>query len=137
MSTPTIRFDRLRKLAAFLTALNPGQMNMNHVIVNRENVDFDEVKGGTPRSCGAVGCAMGWGGLMPEFRKEGLKYTKTGNLKVNGEILTFDDAASEFFNLPRPQAVWLFGPLTRWETESQAAFMNRIKAFFVMHGEPL
>lgn len=102
-----------------------------------------KVKAGFPDQCGAVACAMGWAGLIPEFRAEGLVWKrKLAHLEVDGEHLTYDEAAAKFFELPSVVCGrTLFGVLGSHENaaglDSAQAFSRRLDTFFVSHGETL
>ena len=139
----TIRFDRLRSLHAFLNSLPSDQIHLNSVVRNASEVDMKKVKAGESADCGAIACAMGWAGLMPEFRAEGLVWKrKLTQLEVDGQHLTYDEAAVKFFELPSVKcAVSLFGVLSNHEEmanlDSKQAFSIRLNTFFIAHGETL
>lgn len=138
MSLDNINFDRLRTLYEFIRDLTPEQVDMDAVMNNTSNIDFDRVKAGETAECGAIGCAMGWAGLIPYFRANGLKFTRKGLLKVDGQVCTFDSAAAEFFNMSLSHAKYLFGPLRADESSnSQQAFLLRAQALFTLADEPL
>lgn len=138
MSFDGINFDRLRTLYKFIRDLTPEQVDMDQVMKNTSDIDFSQVKAGETAECGAIGCAMGWAGLIPSFRADGLKFTRKGSLKVDGQIRTFDSAAAEFFNMDRRQVMYLFGPLRASEpSDSQQAFLLRTEVLFMLAGKSL
>lgn len=88
---------RLLKLANFLTELKRTQFNYGIFHIEDE--------------CGSVACALGWAGLIPEFRKAGLT-TGKGNIvrcEINGKRFLYEQAGA-FFGLSSSECKGLFLP---------------------------
>ena len=61
-------------------------------------------------SCGTKACALGWAGLMPEFRKAGLKTDRNEDeVTLSGEFFGIR-AGEVFFGLSQNEADALFVP---------------------------
>lgn len=101
-----INWDGLLRLANFIEALRPEQWDYSTL--------------GETRSCGTVGCAIGWACLMPEAKEKGVEMKQSRwdiefdspclTLFVDGSEASFSNAAHRLFGLSRNQAQHLFMP---------------------------
>lgn len=96
---------RLLALAAHLDTISPRKFNMNHW-ANSSDAGI---------TCGSTACALGYAGLMPSFRKAGLKteFDKCGGsvvYKRSHNSLYDIEAGASFFNITEDEAQWLFMP---------------------------
>jgi len=63
------------------------------------------------KTCGTVCCALGWAGMMPEFRKLGLRtYAPNNEVTLEGVNSTECRIAEIFFDLTADESFGLFIP---------------------------
>lgn len=78
--------------------------------------DFDPSKGDvyTPGvDCGTAGCAMGLAAISGAFKGPGLSYEVYGQaieITLDGEMMPYDRAAQDFFDISLAEANFLFSP---------------------------
>jgi hypothetical protein len=94
---------RLLKLAKFLRTR-----------VKKQNFDMC-TWGSNERNCGTKACVLGWAGLMPEFRKRGLKTVPLNywsfdgsSLEIRYKNLVDGNAGQVFFGLTETERAWMF-----------------------------
>lgn len=62
------------------------------------------------KGCGTVGCALGWAGFDPKFRKAGLRTNvQSGDVLLNSNIENYE-AGEEFFGISQEETLELFSP---------------------------
>lgn len=107
---------RLLALAAFLRKL--PRKRFNYAMWAGE--DFTE------KSCGTVGCALGWAASMPKFRRLGLRIDATG-IPVYGPTLDNIGASAgmEIFGLDFSEAAYLFHPGDEAEENATPKYVAR------------
>lgn len=104
---PHIRFDRLLELSIFLEGV-PNESYWQGSFVGGQSIEGKKPIVDGVHLCGTSACAMGWAGHMPQFQKEGLRFTD-GYFRLNGEMMSGFDAAEKFFNIGATAAATLFG----------------------------
>lgn len=126
-------FTHLRELHKIVMSLPKRAVDMDTTLKDHERVDFDKVKAGQFKECGAVACAMGWAALSPYFRERGFKRTRKGDLKLHGQEIDFDDAACELFDMTTNDVYDVFGSVRDNDDRSadqRNLFDKRLKMFF-------
>lgn len=113
---------RLERLIEIVKAVPKYSFNMNFFCelpgskyVSQSDTLAIQLKKG----CGTVGCALGWAGLDPSFRKAGLKTNQEdGNVYFNRSTFYFPtssvmlsyNAGAKFFGLEEEEAHEIFDP---------------------------
>lgn len=134
-----IRFDRLARLHEIVDGIPSRRFDLDSIALNKfDGPDND------PHHCGTVGCALGWGGMHPEFHKLGLRTSPEGYLLFHGEWVIYSVAAISLFNIGADDARNLFSPVGGSvydrgirSTNSKQVFKHRMRQFFIEHGQPV
>lgn len=161
-ANPTIRFDLLRKLNAFVQSI-PERMFYLDAVIDQDPIEGEPTvlaNGEVNQQCGAIACAMGWAGLHPDFHKLGLRWDSgEQDLLLNERIIDYNEAAAELFGIDLDKANNLFGmvecskydppragemnPVTGGFREDSPLHQHRkllqlrMEQFFAEHGEVL
>lgn len=120
---------RLNKLADYLDALPARKFDLDHWIASYENGYPRE--DGKKYKCGTTACALGHAGLIPSFRRAGLKTEMAPNA-TQGEV-TLDGlehgthAAEIFFDLRSEEADYLFLPEYYGKRQGPKTVAGRIR----------
>lgn len=129
MSLSKVSKARLLKLVTFMSKLprkTKGHLNMkawvmhhgdySDVIGKHGIVNGDDITTETLIQCGMSACALGWGCLIPSFKKAGLRLEQAEALRgpylqpVYRDARDMD-AAEDFFRINEHLADQLFGPV--------------------------
>lgn len=141
MNKTGIRFDLLAKLHAIIDGIPADRFKLKYIASNSED---DYKLCDVPTHCGTVGCALGWAGMHPDFRKLGFKTTPQGSINSKrGDTCYL--AASDLFKITPSQAVNLFKPSNEFDRafydvkpgDDKGLFKARVRAFFIDHGQPV
>jgi len=103
---------RLKKLADYLDSLPARKFDLEHWVTTYEKGYPRE--DGKKSKCGTTACALGHAGLIPSFRRAGLK-TQIGPHDTEGEVYLKGvgcgiGAGEKFFDLTPAEADYLFLP---------------------------
>jgi hypothetical protein len=115
--TPQEHTVRILKLAAFLAEQKNSKRGTTFEMTTWGEHDPDHAPKATANFCGTAACALGHAGIMPEFRKLGLKLkfprrpSEWNNLyegRVEFDGLSSEYAGAKFFGLTHEEASNLF-----------------------------
>lgn len=128
---PTLRKDRLLKLAEFLDTLKPEKFNFNDIVSESKD------------SCGTVCCAVGWCptvfprswawfnyGMLSDRMSVTLKTNlKNADSDTDHLVLDWAKCAAEFFGMTLMEAHMLFIPERRrpWASGSKLSYKTKPK----------
>jgi hypothetical protein len=145
-------FNLIRRAAEILDGIPKKHFDLNNIIrtANEDAWSSRPLKA-TPAfvECGAVGCAMGWLGMHPEFNALGLQvapYTaRRGEVLWHGHATKYALAAMDIFSLTYDEASALFDSkedsiyddLDAGGQSSKKVFKNRIRQFLYDHNQPI
>ncbi len=133
-----IKFELLREACAIIDGIPARHLDLK-LVVNEQALarKFD-------RSCGALGCSIGWITLHPEFQRRFRVSPMDGwSISIRGRShQTYTDVANVMFGLDYEEARSLFAPRNCSSLDApgskasdKAMFKNRVRKFFAQHGQ--
>jgi hypothetical protein len=129
---------RLTKLADYLDSLPARKFDLDHW-VEKYDKDFPR-EDGKKHKCGTTACALGHAGLIPSFRRAGLRTImpegwNRGKVELDG-LESGMAAAKLFFNLPEEEANYLFMPESYGVRQGPKTVAKRIRRLIKAGGLP-
>lgn len=116
---------------------------VNGIPANR--FDIDSLICGE-HTCWSIGCVIGYASLHPDWQERGLKWDRVmEEVTLNGDVVDYDTAAEELFDLISGDGRRLFGPAWNDDLDTELKgggkhkqlFARRLVRFFDEHKEPV